>query len=739
MREIQTKIRRDNIENDNRKNELQSKAQSGLKTAAKSTESEIACQHTSNDRDELQNKAQGGLKTAANSNEKEQENTQKKEEILSDEYEAFHIIAPDVSEIAHQPASESDDREIQGQIVHNSINSAVDHDIIHNKQDSDSIQSRQDNDNIQSSHSKETSPSAVPAYLRKEKAIKEFEKNYEQLNELLHSNDGIDYIASLKHSESLSSISVQAGVSRQVQRTLAEDIKNAQKATEEYYSAIAKTENELSSLLHNNVNTYTREIFDKFSASDVEKHTEKIQNLVKNISAAKENANRAVGKLNATLNNVGREIHNKAKVAAVKNAARKTVKTAVKAAGSTINIAGKLQGISSNADISDDLAKQGKETSAAAINKGIDLSKKAAKKANDSIKTAEQTKKVNNRALQKVQKRYIKTAHKRLVKNSATTAKNAVKTAKKTAKSAKTASQAAAKTAKTTVEVSEKIISGIAKAVGSLMSSPAGPIILAVVGVIVVIVLIFNIVAGAIQAPISMISGIGSSLSWLFDFGDDEDHSGDDITDLYNAFEQKAFSAMDDARTYYKDQIGEISFGERDTIEFNEALYYPASSADEIIQNYFDNLDYGDYVYLLEICYIKKLRDERIAQGLSETDIPEVTITKNDIFSFLIEYCYEFEITILEGQSCPTADCKEKDDITWCYSDEDCPDVVEEGDTCPGHISTETYCDNSHIKAVITIKPIPNDVIENVLLVLTEDEKNMLETGIDLLNNELNP
>lgn len=33
MREIQTKIQRDRIENDNRKTELQSKSQGGLKTA----------------------------------------------------------------------------------------------------------------------------------------------------------------------------------------------------------------------------------------------------------------------------------------------------------------------------------------------------------------------------------------------------------------------------------------------------------------------------------------------------------------------------------------------------------------------------------------------------------------------------------------------------------------------------------------------------------------------------------
>ena len=691
MREIQTEIRRDRIENDNRKTELQGKTEKGLKTAKTSS-------------------VMG------------QNSVQEKESNSYDGYRAVDIIAPDASGIAHQ--CNSDNREIQNQITHNSISSAVDQDVIHNKQDGDKIKSRSN---------RETPYSAAPAYLRKERAIKDFEKNYEQLKELLHSNDGLEYIGSLKHSESMSSISAQGGVSRQLQRTLAEDMKNAQKATEEYFTEIAKTENELSSLLHNNVNTYTREIFDRFSASEVEKHTEKIQELVKNISAAKENANNAVGKLNDTLKSAGREIHNKAKVASVRNAARKTVKTAVKAAGTTINLAGKLQGISSNADISDELAKQGKETSAAAINKGIDLSKKAAKKANEAIKTTREIKKVNNRALQKVQKRYIKTAHKRLVKNSATTAKNALKTAKKTAKSAKTTSQAAAKTAKTTVEATEKIISGVAKAVGSLMSSPAGPIILAVVAVIVVIVLIFNIVGGAIQAPISMISGIGSSLSWLFDFGGDEDHSGDDITDLYNAFEQKAISAMQNARAYFIGEISAIIFEDRDTLEFNGTSYYPAAAAESITQNYLNNLTYGDYPYLMQLCYVIKLSDERAAQGLGENDIPEVTVEESDILSLLKNYCYNFEIIVKDHQSCPTSDCNS---VTWYHPDGYCPDVSAD-ESCVGHL--QYFCNRPHKKVIIKIQEVSKSVLENDILNLTSSEKSMLDTGVNIINSFLEP
>lgn len=387
----------------------------------------------------------------------------------------------------------------------------------------------------------------------------------------------------------------------------------------------------------------------------------------------------------------------------------------------TLGAVSKIKEISSGNDAGNDLANLSK-----------DIAVKSAETTYKTVKTAiEKPAKTVKKRIKKVEARNIKTSVKRVRK-----AKRTVKKVKKAEKAAQTTSKAAAKASKTAAKEAEKVISSVVKAIRSIVISPAGPIVLIIVLIVVLIVIIFNLISGAIQAPISMVSGVASSLSWLFG-GDDSDSYNQEIADLYNGFYSTALSAMEETRTFYKDQIDEISFGERDTLEFNEVLYYPASSADEFVEAYFDNLNYDDYPYLMEMCYIKKLRDERVAQGLSDEDIPEVTINRSDILNFLKNYCYEFEITILEGQTCPTADCCEREVTTWCYDDADCPDVTEEGDTCPGHTEIETYCDDSHIKAVVTIKPIPKDVLEDNILVLTEDERNMLETALDVLRDEL--
>ena len=446
----------------------------------------------------------------------------------------------------------------------------------------------------------------------------------------------------------------------------------------------------------------------------------RVEDIIKNSKAVKAfnsfKAVKAVKKLNSIkLGGAHKEAVKDAEKINPAGGAIKGVITAV----STIQ---RFKGISGSGDFGSDLAEQTKDAAGKTVEKAVHLSQKTVSKISKSektIKTIRKSAKPTKRTLQKATKKAVKTS------------------AKATAKTTEKAAKAAAKTAEETAKITTKIISSIANAIGSLMSTPAGPIVLAIVLGVVLIVIIFNVISSAVQVPVTVVSGAGSSLGWLF--GDDSHSADDSIADMYYDFEPKAFSAMGRARTYYTDEISDISFGERDTLEFNGASFYPASSADEFIQNYFNTLDYDDYVYLLEICYIKKLRDERIAQGLSETDIPEVTITEDDIFSFIIDYCYEFEITIVDGQPCPPRDCQEDEDIDWHYNDDDCPDVVEDGDTCPGHPYTYTYCDYSHIKAVITIEPISRDVLENVLLALTEDEKNMLETGIDLLNNELYP
>lgn len=451
----------------------------------------------------------------------------------------------------------------------------------------------------------------------------------------------------------------------------------------------------------------------------------KVEDIIKNSKAIKAfnsfKAVKAVKKLNSI--KIGwshKEAVKDAENIKVLGGATKGVITAV----STVQ---RFKGLSGSGDFGSDLAEQTKDAAGKTAEKAVQLSKKAVSKiskSEKSIKTTRKSAKSAKRTLQKATKKAVKTSAK------------AKATAKATENAAKASAKAAAKTAEETAKITAKIVSSIANAIGSLMSTPAGPIILAVILGVVLIVIIFNVISSAIQVPVTVVSGAGSSLGWLF--GDDSHSDDDEITDMYYDFEPKAFSAMESARTYYKDEISGISFGERDTLEFNGSSFYPASSADDFIKSYFDNLDYGDYVYLLEICYIKKLRDERAARGLSETDIPEVTISEDDIFSFIIDYCYEFEITIIEGQPCPPRDCQEGEDITWHYGD-DCPDVGDDGGTCPGHPYTFNYCDNSHIKAVIVIQPVSRSTIEDVLLALTEDERNMLETGIDLLRNELQP
>lgn len=399
----------------------------------------------------------------------------------------------------------------------------------------------------------------------------------------------------------------------------------------------------------------------------------------------------------------------------VKGAVGKMGGAAIKGVSSTVNTVQRFKGLAESGDIGSDLAEQAKDMAGKAAEKTAHLSKKAVNKISKSVKTM-------NKAA-KPAKRTIRTASKKAVKTSA----------KASAQAAKSAAKAAQKTAEASAKLSAKIISGIANAVGSLMSSPAGPIVLIIVLIVVLIVVIFNIISGAVQVPATVVSGAGSSLGWLF--GDDS-RANDDIADIYADFEDAAKLAMEDAKNRYKNEISGIGFGERDSVVFNGASFYPASAADGFIQSFFDSLDYDDYVYLCEICYIKKLRDERAAQGLTENDMPEVTITQADIYSFLLDYCYNFNITIEHGQTCPTMDCQEEE--STYYHGESCPDV-EDGGTCPGHTYIHYYCDHSHIRAIITIQQVPRDVLENDVLVLTEYEKNLLDIGLELLNDSLQP
>lgn len=812
MREIQTEIRRDRIENDNRKNELQNKGQGGIKTA--NTHKGEATENTAAENTVAE-------KHNANSAAEKAQYTRTWDELKPPTSDDFTNIPPSVQnvvdtfkELSEKEASMSKGLEIKGledvekgtvvgitqsvsektgqktiqnQIKHDDIKNSVNRDIIKNKAvsgikcqkvkakvanavkaasavgaiTSEFLQGAvsSEGDGLGSESASEVKKAALEISSKSLNAVKKFsEKKISNLksshnpfmkrisDELnakvkkirgniakkITSSKAAEKVRSIKkrirnkiHTEKVKAIKKinNTCVVKKVKEIKKKAVSVAIKVKNKVKRVKKRTIRNITKIKHRIIKAVSiRRIFDKsgaFSAQNVKRLRQKISRIKSRKSNRKKRLNKIVAKVKVKVSAFAQKM--KSRNATAKKALHKSKGAITNGAAGTIGAVSKIKEISNSNDVGNDLAQLSK-----------DIASKSAELSGRTVKTAieKPLKTVKNR-IKKAEARTVKTSVKRVRK-----AKRTVKKVKKAKKTAQTTSRAAVKASKAAAKVSEKIVSSIAKAIGSLMSTPAGPIIIAVVCGIVLIVVVFNLISGAIQAPISMVSGVASSLSWLFG-GDDSDSYNQEIVDLYNSFYSTALSAMEETRTFYKDQIDEIRFGERDTLEFNEVLYYPASSADEFVEAYFDNLNYDDYPYLMEMCYIKKLRDERVAQGLSDEDIPEVTINRSDILNFLKNYCYEFEITILEGQTCPTADCCEREVTTWCYDDADCPDVTEEGDTCPGHTEIETYCDDSHIKAVVTIKPIPKDVLEDNILVLTEDERNMLETALDVLRDEL--
>lgn len=545
----------------------------------------------------------------------------------------------------------------------------------------------------------------TPAYIRKEMSVREFEEKYHSLANYLHCDSSNAYVTSLNRAKELSDLTAKASISPSAQSALKSALSSAHQATEEYYTAIAKAEKELGGVLHNEIETYTRSVFDRMGIDKVQEHTEKVKKLLDEISAAKANADEAVNQLNSAADNVGRQAQTALSASVIRNAADRTVNTVLQTAERSAYILWKINSLSSNPEISDDLAKIEKEAA-------TELTGTAIKKIDFSPKKlqttqAEQSAAMNRRTIKTSQKKFIKTAQKRVIRNS----EKAVKATKSTAKATAKATGKSAKCAKSAAETSEKIISNIVRTIGKFFTSKSGILVLAAAGVVVLIVLIFNIITGAIQAPITVISGIGSSLSWLF--GGDEGSSGDvsqeqnqgDPAEIYKGFYDKAKSAMQSAKNHFNEKINEISFEESDILKFNETSYYPASSAETVLQDFISTLDYEDYPYLIQVCYIKKLREERALQGLNEEDMPEVSIEEADLLDLLVNYCYIFENTVVTNQSCPSSDCK-----------------VDEDDL--------KYCNNNHKKYIITIKKVLKDTLENEILQFSDSEKSMLETGV---------
>lgn len=802
MREIQTEIRRDRIENDNRKNELQNKAQSGLKTAKTNTESKQENTQTIN-RSSEQDKQQT-TKTVQQASSSEPSNSYKGEEVNGEATQsAAESTFPEISETAPTTQNDTTDREIQSQVGSDNVESGVKHDVIQNKAQSGlktaktKTESKQENrqkckkakarvagavraasavgaitseilqgavpnenDGLGSESASELKKAALDITSRSLDAVKRIsEKKIQAIDEKKPQNLFMERIAKKlkakvkkvrgriaeKVSNSAAAEKIRY-IKKEIHKTKVKivdkinntavlkkvkEVKNkAAEVTKKIKDKVKKVKKKvvrkIIKLKRRVLKTVSiRRLFDKSSVLS-EKNVKRLR---KTVTRAK---NRKVNR-KKRLNKIVTKVKAKVKAFAKKmkscndkanKAFRKSKGTISKGAAGAVNAVSKVKAVSSSDDAGNDLARISK-----------DIAVKGAESSYNAVKTVitKPVKAVKKR-IKNEKTRTVKTAEKnvgktRKIHKSVKSTAQTTKKVKKTEKTAKTASKSAVETAKTTGKAAAKVISGIAKAISALMI----PII-----IVIAIVVIFNVVSGTITIPVSIISSIGSSLSWLFgggNSGSDEEHSND-IAELYRDFEQKAISAMQSARQYYMSEINGISIDERDLMEFNGTSYYPASFA---VQNYvgayfYNNFSYGDYPYLMQLCYIKKLRDKRAEQGLSENDIPEVTIEESDILSFITTYCYEFEITEKPPpNSCPTSNCRS---VTWHHPNGYCPDVAENED-CIGHLSY--YCDRSHKKLIIKFQEVSKDVLENNVLNLTDSEKSMLETGIKLINDSLQP
>lgn len=781
MRKIQTEIRHNRIENDNRKNELQSKAQGGLKTANEPTCNEETVQNnTFNQPQAVNNPIQAAEKPLQTVSELPQIANEPSQTIA--EPPQASSIPPQISTYAEKPPlerlkadtmldsnvqqenattkiSKSDTKAqithqltaaemgIQSQVKHDGIENTIKRDIIQNKSETGIKTAKTNKIEKIKGNAKAGFANKGIAKARIAVAVKAAATVGSAAASVVSggvpSGDGDDLASeSANNAKKTSSIVTEKSL---------EAVKNFAENKARTVKTLSKGKSSHSRIYNFRVNLSERITehikplkFVRDKARAIKKGTVKAVNSLKVVKAIQSlKVVKAIKRLNSIkvedilkstkvfkvfnslkavkavkkLNSV--KISSSVKMAVkssekVKGAVGKIGGAAITGVSMTVNTVQRFKGLSESGDIGSDLAKQTKEMTEKAAEKAAHLSKKAVNKISKSVKTM-------NKAA-KPAKRTIRTASKKAVKTSA--------------KASAEAAKAAEKTAEASVKLGAKIVSGIANAVGSLMSSPAGPIVLIIVLIVVLIVIIFNMISGAVQVPAAVVSGAGSSLGWLF--GDDS-RTNDDIADIYADFEDMAKQAMEDAKSNYKNEISSINFGERDSIVFNGASFYPASAADDFIQSFFDSLDYDDYVYLCQICYIKKLRDERAAQGLGANDMPEVTITQTDIYNFLVDYCYDFNITIEHGQTCPTMDCQLGESITYHYNIEECSDFDEFLGRCSGHPYTYNYCDHSHIRAIITIQHVSRDALENLVLMLTEDEKNLLDIGLELLNDSLQP
>ncbi len=721
MREIQKEIRRDRIENDNRKTELQSKAESGLKTANKPKESRDPARNNISHQPRTANKIPD---TAYKQKSAVSESTQ----TVSKSPQITSVAPPKVGE--HFNNLELDRKSRPADTIgYEGTKSTVKHDVTQNKAESEiktEVNSKElgsEKTNLKKINSEKISPVEIRTDLQTEKKkiqnriqrqIIEVKFNNNLLRSKAKSGNG-----GAKNKKTNSFSKTKSGVKANIINAF--KVSAAVSATT--ISAAAKI---TQSAMPNGGDDLSSENASKVKET-AGKATDKSLNTIKDFlrKKAKYVKSSKTNTLNNHTNANGKKIKSSEKVSNISGTSGIVMKGVSSAAGAAQNF-NSLQN-SGDSDINSDLAKQTEEYTEKVINKGFEKVKDVKDKTSNAVRRYKNTKSNLHNNIDNAKNRKALTNGGRTIKNSVKPVRGASRTIQKSAKTGiKTASKTAIKTA-----------AALAEAIGALMSNPVGLIILGVLVVVIIVIIIISSVSSSSVNTVSAVGGaVVSPLSWIFN---DSTSPSPDIAEIYLENEEKGKAAMANARSYYKDEINGISFGERDSLELNGALFYPASSANEYIQTFFDELDYDDYIYLMELCYIKKLRDERIAQGLSENEFPEITLSTNDIEAFLINYCYDFNIEIIDGQICPSADCQEDEDIDYCFEDNNCPDVLEEGDVCPGHPYTYYYCDRSHIKAVVTISQLPRDLIENFILSLTEEEKTILDLGIQLISEVMEP
>lgn len=767
MREIQKEIRRDRIENDNRKTELQSKAESGLKTANKPKESKDPARNNISHQPRTANKVPD---TAYKQKSAVSESTQ----TVSKSPQITSAAPPKVGEHFNNPELDRKSRPADT-IGYEGTESDVKHDVTQNKAESgiktevNSKELGSEKTNLKKINSEKISPvdfhlpqSTLTVRIDPQTEKKEIQNRIQrQIIEVKFNNNllwskakGSNGGAKNKKTNSFSKTKsgVKANIINAFRVSVAVSATTISAAAKITQSAMPNGGDDLSSESASKV----KETAGKATDKSLNSIKDFLRKKARSVKSSKTNP------LNNRTNANGKKIKSSEKVSNILGTSGTVMKGVSSAAGAVQNF-NSLQN-SGDSDINSDLVKQTEEYTEKIINKGFEKVKDVKDKTSNAVRHYKNTKSnlhnnignakngktltnggrtIKNsvktvrgasRTIQKSAKTGIKTASKTAIK---TGAKTATKTAKATAKITAEAAKTAAKLSVRVAQISAKAAAALAEAIGALMSNPVGWIILGVLVVVIIVIIIISSVSSSSVNTVSAVGGaVVSPLSWIFN---DSTSPSPDIAEIYLENEEKGKAAMANARSYYKDEINGISFGERDSLELNGASFYPASSANEYIQTFFDELDYDDYIYLMELCYIKKLRDERIAQGLSENEFPKITLSTNDIEAFLINYCYDFNIEIIDGQICPSADCQEDEDIDYCFEDNNCPDVLEEGDVCPGHPYTYYYCDRSHIKAVVTISQLPRDLIENFILSLTEEEKTILDLGIQLINEVMEP